>query len=132
VSFENVKAHGVGGGVVQDESEKIKLQNVVEALGEFVEKAVEVALLRDGFADLEKRFELPAGALQSGGGRGAGGNFLRVVHENENNIRFGEVTTGVKGGTRRRRRRDGRVGRKRSAAPRHDILVGLQARSSVG
>jgi len=82
------------------------LQNVVEALGELVEKPVEVALLRDRFADFKKRFELPAGVLQSGSGRGAGGNFLRVVHENQNNTRFGEVTTAVKGwGCRRRRRR---------------------------
>ena len=72
VSFEDVQTHGVGGGVVEHEGEEIELQNGVKALGEFVEEAGELALLGDGFADFEKRFELPAGVFEAGGSLGEG------------------------------------------------------------
>ncbi len=61
--FENVEAHDVAHGIVEREREEIEIDNGVEALGEIVEEFVEVALLRDGFADFEKGFELAAGVL---------------------------------------------------------------------
>jgi hypothetical protein len=58
---------------VEREREEIEIDNGVEALGEIVEEFVEIALLRNGFADFEKGFELAAGVLvrfRSGRGRG--------------------------------------------------------------
>src|SRR5208282_177211 len=94
VSFEDVQSHSVSGRVVENEGEKIELQNGVEALGELMEKAFEVALLGDGFADFEKRFELAAGVLETGGRLGERWNFLRVVHEKQNSTGNGAVKTG--------------------------------------
>ena len=93
VSFEDVQTHGVVGGIVQHEGEKIELQNGVEAFRELVEEGLEVALLRDGFADFEKRFELPPRIFEAMGGLVDEWNFLRVLHEIENSTRFGDVTT---------------------------------------
>src|SRR5271166_2835698 len=93
--FEDVQTHGVGGRVVQNKSKKIELQNGVEALGKFVEETVQVVVLRDGFADFEKRLELPRGVLEAGSSRGVGRDLLFIVHERQNSTRFGEVTTGA-------------------------------------
>jgi len=90
-----VQTHGVGGRVVQNKSKKIELQNGVEALGKFVEETVQVVVLRDGFADFEKRLELPRGVLEAGSSRGVGRDLLFIVHERQNSTRFGEVTTGA-------------------------------------
>jgi hypothetical protein len=131
-----VQAHRVGGGVVEHEGQKIELQNGVETLGEFVKEGLEIALLGDGFADLEKRFELPVGVLEARGSLSDGWNFLLILHELQNSTRFGEVTT--------ERQRQGKLGSayaqgtagsvwtKFAGAARRDILTGLQARSSVG
>jgi len=56
-----VQAHGAAGGIMENQAEKIELQNGVEAVGEFVEKELEVALLGDCFADFEQGFELAHG-----------------------------------------------------------------------
>ena len=94
VSFKDVQAHGVRGGIVQNQGEKIELQDGVKAFGKFVKQGFEVALLRDSFADFEKRFKLPARMFQARGGRSDACDFLRVLHEFQNSIRFGGVTTG--------------------------------------
>jgi hypothetical protein len=60
VRFQNVQSHRVVGGIVEDQSQKIELQNGVEALGELVEERFEIALLGYRFADFEERFELAA------------------------------------------------------------------------
>lgn len=95
VCFQDVQAHGVRGRIVQDKREKIELQDRVQTFGKFVKQGFEVALLRDGFADFKKRFKLPARALQAGGGRSDACDVLRVLHEFQNSIRFGGVTTGT-------------------------------------
>ena len=58
--FENVETHDVADGIVEREGEEIEIDDGVEALGEIVEECGEVTLLRDGFADFEKGFELAA------------------------------------------------------------------------
>ena len=70
--FENMEAHDVAHGIVEREREEIEIDDGVEALGEIVEKFVEIALLGDGFADFEQGFELAAGVLvgRLGGVRG--------------------------------------------------------------
>ena len=57
-----------------------------------MEQAFQVALLRDGFADFEKRLELTAGLFQAGSTRWDTGDFLGVLHENQNSTRFAWVT----------------------------------------
>ena len=61
--FENVEAHHVARGIVERQREEIEIDDGVETLGKIVEEFGEVALLRDGFADFEKGFELAAGVL---------------------------------------------------------------------
>ena len=67
--FENVKAHHVADGIVEDESEEVEFDDGVQAAGEVVEKRGKIALLGDGFADFEQGFELTPGMLE---GRGEG------------------------------------------------------------
>ena len=75
----------------------------MEALGKIVEQGFEVALLGDGFGDFEKGFHL-ASRVIGGRGRSArsrGGvearasseGYCQILHEVQNSIRFGEVTT---------------------------------------
>ena len=70
--FENVEAHDVARGVVKRQGEEIEIDDGVETLGEIVKEFGEVTLLRDGFADFEKGFELAAGVLVGGVGASRG------------------------------------------------------------
>ena len=69
----------------------------MKAFGKFVKQGFQVALLRDGFADFEKRFKLAARVFQARGDRSDASDFLRILHEFQNSIRFGGVTTGRTG-----------------------------------
>ncbi|GAC1680104.1 MAG: hypothetical protein PVS2B2_18250 [Candidatus Acidiferrum sp.] len=55
-AFEHVQAHDVALGVVEYEGEKIKIYDAVETLGKVVEERGKIALLGDGFANLEQGF----------------------------------------------------------------------------
>ena len=68
MSFENMEPHGVFGRIVENKRKKIELHNRMEAFGQFVEQNFEVALLSDGFAYFEERFELTPGLLEAGTG----------------------------------------------------------------
>ncbi len=57
-SFQNVQAHHIAYGVMQNQSEEVELHDPVQALGKFVEKRWQVALLGDGFADLQQSLQL--------------------------------------------------------------------------
>jgi hypothetical protein len=57
---------------MERQGEEIEIDDGVEALGEIVEEFREIALLRDGFADFEKGFELAAGVLVGGVGASRG------------------------------------------------------------
>src|SRR6266700_2209248 len=60
-SFQNMKAHHVSDGVVEDTSKEVELDDGMEAAGKVVEKRGEGALLGDSFADFEQGFELTPG-----------------------------------------------------------------------
>src|SRR5713101_9352735 len=96
--FENVQAHDVLRGVVQDECEEIEVNDGVQARGEVVEKSGKVALLGNGLADFEQGFELAPGVFERRGER----RFRRrndvVRHKQQNSTRAGEGSTeGVAG-----------------------------------
>jgi hypothetical protein len=91
--LEDVQAHGIVGGVVEDENKKIELHQRVQAFGEFVEKGLEIALLGDGFADLQECVELALGMVERGRKLGFLRKMDRIRHRSENNIGFGGVTT---------------------------------------
>jgi hypothetical protein len=63
VRLEDMKAHGVVGGLVKDQSQKVESEDAVEALSEIVEESFEVALLGDGFGDFEEGFHLAGGVI---------------------------------------------------------------------
>ena len=91
--FENVEAHDVARGIVQDEGEEVELDDGVQALGEVVEQRWEIALLGDGLADFQQGFKLTPGVFQRGGER----HFRRrndgVRHSRQDIIRVGEGST---------------------------------------
>ena len=58
-----------------------------------MEEDFQVALLRNGFADFQERFKLTLRVLQARIGENTAGDFLRILHEFQNSIRFGQVTT---------------------------------------
>ena len=88
-----MQAHGVARGVVQNKDQKIKLQDVMKADRQIMEQRFQVSLLRYGFADDEKRFELTAGMLQAGRSGCVDRSFLRILHKIENSTRFGAFKT---------------------------------------
>jgi CDI toxin RNase A-like protein len=90
--FEDVQAHGVARGVVQHENEKVEGQNGVETLSQFVKQGFQVALLGDGLADVEQRFELAPGMPDGRESLRALRRIYRVSHEFENSTAFGGVT----------------------------------------
>ena len=65
VRLEDMKAHGVVGGLVKDQSEKVESENAVKPLGEIVEEGLEVALLGNGFGDFQEGFKLTLRVLQA-------------------------------------------------------------------
>ena len=88
------------GGVVKNQGQKIELQDLVEALGQFMEKRRQVALLRNHFADFEQCFELPPGLFDRSGGMFPNQGIERFLHKSEDSIRFRRVTTGAIGTSR--------------------------------
>ncbi len=80
--FENVQAHDVALGVVQDQIQVIEFHDAMQSLREFVEQLAEIAVLRDGFGHFQKslvpRFRRSAGRYGNG----------RFAHRSENNTRF--------------------------------------------
>jgi hypothetical protein len=91
--FQNVEAHHVLGGVVQDEREEIEVNDGVQARGEVVEKRGKIALLGNSFADFEQGFELAPGVFERRGER----RFRRrndvIRHNKQNSTRAGEGST---------------------------------------
>lgn len=84
--FENLETHGVADRVVENECEKIERQNGVKTLGKLVEETLKVALLGDGFGDVEEGFELAAGMLNRGDRRRDGGNRIGRIRHNRSRI----------------------------------------------
>ena len=85
--FEDVQPHDIAGRVMQDQTQKIKLDDAMQPRGEFVEQFLEIPVLRDGFGDLEKRAVLRLG-------RNCGrlpGRY--IVHVMENNTRIRRSST---------------------------------------
>ena len=77
--FEDVQAHDVARGIVQDQVQVIEFHDAMQPLREFVEQLAEVAVLRDRFGHFQQRLVL---RLRRSGGQFAGGN---IVHRSENN-----------------------------------------------
>lgn len=93
VRLENVNAHGVARGVMENKAEKIELQDSVQVQREFVKETLEVALPRDGFADVQKGFQLTAGMLDGGRGPGVWRRIWHICHKIENSTGFVSLTT---------------------------------------
>jgi len=91
--FENVQAHDVAHGVMQDQREKIKINHAMETLGEVVKKGGEVAMQSDGFRHFEQGFELTPGVFEGrcAGYFGRGDSGIR--HRVQNSIRVGSGST---------------------------------------
>src|SRR5229473_1627787 len=91
--FKNVETHDVARGVVENESEKVEVDDGVETLGEVVEKRGKVALLGNGLANFEQSFELTPGVFE----RRAGRHFRRrndgVRHTRQDNTWVGGGST---------------------------------------
>lgn len=78
---------------MENEDQEIELENCMEALGDLMEEDLQVALLRNGFADDKERLKLAAGMLQARGSGGVDRSVLRILHKNQDSTRFGGVTT---------------------------------------
>jgi len=91
--FQNVEAHDIFGGVMEDEREEIEVDDGMEAAGKVVEKRGEITLLGDDLADFEQGFELTPGMFK----RRGDGNFRRgnnrFRHRRQDNIWIGEGST---------------------------------------
>ena len=48
--LQNVQPHHISHGIVQDQRQKIEIDDTVEALGKIVKQRRQIALLRDGLA----------------------------------------------------------------------------------
>src|SRR5258708_534881 len=86
--FKNVETHDVACGVMENEGEKVEVDDGMETLGEVVEKRGQVALLGDGLANFEQGFKLTPGVFKPGGNGQFGGR--NEVFRNEK-----QDTTGV-------------------------------------
>ena len=77
--FQNVQAHHVARGIVQDQVQIIEIHDAVQALGEVVKQFAQVAVLRNGFGNFEQRLVQHF--------RGSARQLARwnVIHEFENN-----------------------------------------------
>ena len=64
--FQDVQAHDVARGIMENESEEVEVHDGVEALGEIVKKRGQIAMLGDGLADFEQGFELTPGVFTAG------------------------------------------------------------------
>jgi len=65
--FEHMKPHDILGGIVQHESEKIGIDDGMQAQGKLMEQRLQIAMLRDDFADVEQRFQLTPGVIKHRG-----------------------------------------------------------------
>ena len=66
----------------------------MQALGEVVEKALQIALLGDSFADVEEGFELAAIVVDGGSGAGTRGRRIGwFSHKVQDSTRFRGVST---------------------------------------
>ena len=90
---ENVEAHDVASGVVQDEGQKIEFDDGAQAVRKIVKQRWKIALLGDGLADFEQGFELTPGVFERGGER----HFRRgddgIRHRKQDNTRVGGGST---------------------------------------
>ena len=86
--FEDVQAHDVARGIVQDQVQVLEVHHAVQPLRQFVEQLAEIAVLGDRFGHFEQRLML---RLRRSAGQFASGN---IAHSLENN------TTVRRGSTR--------------------------------
>ncbi len=91
--FENVEAHDVAAGIVENEGEEVEVDHGVQALGEVVEQRGQIALLGDGLANFQQGFKLTPGVFQRGGERHFRRRNNRVRHRRQDNTRVGEGST---------------------------------------
>ena len=68
--FEDMQAHDVAHGIVQDQVQVFEFHDAMQAFGEFVEQFAEIAVLRDRFGYFQQRlvarFRGSAGQFASG------------------------------------------------------------------
>jgi len=90
---ENMEAHDVASGIMEDERQEIEINDGAQAVRKIVEQRGKIALLGDGLADFEQGFELTPGVLERGGKR----HFRRgddgIRHRKQDNTRVGEGST---------------------------------------
>jgi hypothetical protein len=93
IGFENVEAHDVPDGIVENKTKEVEFDNGVQAAGKVVEQRGEIALLSDGLADFEQGFELTPGVFERRGKR----HFRRrddgIRHRRQDSIWIGGGST---------------------------------------
>ena len=85
--LEDVQAHDVARGIVQDQVQVFEVHHPMQPLGEFVEQFAEVAVLGNRFGHFQQRLML---RLRGCGGQFAGGN---IAHRSENNTQVRRGST---------------------------------------
>ena len=90
---ENVEAHDVASGIVEDEGQEIEVDDRAQAVRKIVKQRGEITLLGDGLAHFEQGFELTPGVFERGGER----HFRRgddgIRHRRQDNTRVGGGST---------------------------------------
>lgn len=59
--LQDVQAHGVAGGLVQDQGEEVEARHLMKPAGQLVEECLQVPVREDGLGDRQKGPVLPAG-----------------------------------------------------------------------
>jgi len=90
---ENMEAHDVASGIVEDERQEIEIDDGAQAVRKIVEQRGQIALLGDSLADFEQGFELTPGVFE----RGGKSHFRRrddgIRHRKEDNTRVSGGST---------------------------------------
>jgi len=73
MGFENVEAHDVPDGIVENKTKEVEFDDRMEPASKVVEQRGEIALLGDGLADFEQGFKLTPGVFERGGNATSGG-----------------------------------------------------------
>jgi hypothetical protein len=90
---ENVKAHDVANGIVEDERQEIEVDDGAQAVRKIVKQRGEVTLLGDSLADFKQGFELTPGMLKRRGERDFGRGNDGFRQRRQDNIWVGGGST---------------------------------------
>jgi len=94
MGFENVEAHDVPDGIVENKTKEVEFDDRMEPASKVVEQRGEIALLGDGLADFEQGFKLTPGVFERGGKRHFRRRDHGIRHRRQDSTRVGEGSTG--------------------------------------